>query len=284
MRLLKGATFAHPVVSPFMDDVEDNNFQLQQLAVKADGTDYRLALEFELSNAGLLEYIRKDMACYALLMEARSFFYRKLHRASQDKHELIIEGHSLSGTVDCIPLVIATTDIPAYTLPDLNDDYKDMNISISSGEVLAISAGHTFVAEKKYDTLQKLSSIMQVIPDGKVLHGSMDIDLSFDKITIFVSAQDHEKYSTLSKLPEAAPLLMQLLAVPALQEAIVEMRKEDGQGGERRWELMLKKSLETKKIPIDDSSPADIACRLLDGSLSASLLSLDNLISGGGDE
>lgn len=284
MRLLKGTTFAHPVVSPFMDDVEDNNFQLQQLAVKADGTDYRLALEFELSNAGLLEYIRKDMACYALLMEARSFFYRKLHRPLQDKHEMVIEGHSLSGTVDCIPLVIATTDIPVYTLPGLNDDYKDLKISISSGEVLAISAGRTFVAEKEYDSLQKLSSIMQVIRDDKVILGSMDIDLSQDKITIYVCAQDHEKYSTLISLPEAAPLLMQCLAVPALQEAIVEIRKEAIQGGERRWELMLKKRLEAKKILISDSSPTYIACRLLDGPLSVSLSCLDGLISGGGDE
>lgn len=284
MKLLRGATFSHPVVAPFLDDVKNNNFVLRNFAVKADGAKYRLAVDFELGNSGLLEYIRKKKAGYALLVEAKGLFYRKLHSPLHEKQELIIDGDLLSGSVDCIPLVVATTDIPEYVLDDFNDDYKGLKVSISNGDVLAISTGQTFVAEKMYDSLRKLSSIMQVIRDEKVMPGSMDISLGDDKITIYVCPQDHEKYGTLSKLPEAAPLLMQSLAVPALQEAIVEMRREEPGSGERRWELALKKRLAAMKIKIGDSSTADIACRLLEGPLSTSFSSLDGLISGGNGE
>ncbi|BAV34773.1 hypothetical protein SCL_2496 [Sulfuricaulis limicola] len=284
MKLLRGATFSHPVVAPFLDDVKAGNFHLRNFAVKADGANYRLMVDFELGNPGLLEYIRKGKAGYALLVEARGLFYRKLYSPLPEKQELIIDGDLLSGSIDCIPLVVATADIPEYVLDDFNADYRGLKISISSGDVLAISSGQTFVAEKMYDSLQKLSSIMQVIRDEKVAPGSMDVALHEDKITIYVCPQDHEKYGTLSKLPEAAPLLMQSLAVPALQEAIVEMRREDGSSGERRWELALRKRLDVMKITIGDSSTADIACRLLEGPLSASFSSLDDLISGGNEE
>jgi hypothetical protein len=281
MKLLKGATFAHPVVAPFLDDVRENRFSLSGFRVQADGVYYHVAIELELHNPGLLQYIEKKQACYALLIEARNFFYRKLHSPLAKTHQLKLDGDMLSGYIDCIPIVIATEDISNYRLPDFNDDYRDLAISIRSGDVLAISDGRTFVAEKEYDTLTKLSSIMQVLPDASVTPGSMDVALSTDKISIYVCQEDHAKYSTLSKLTEAAPVLMQMLAVPALQEAVAEMRRSDETRGRRRWELALAKRLQAMNINVADSSATDIACRVLDGSLAGSLATLDGLISGG---
>jgi hypothetical protein len=283
MKLLKGATFSHPVIAPFLDDVGENRFGLSGFSVKADGVHYHVAIEFELHNSGLLQYIEKEMACYALLVEARNFFYRKLHRPLAKINVLKFDGDLLSGHVDCIPIVIATENISDYQIPDFNDDYRGLPIPITSGDVLAISDGRTFVAEKEYDTLRRFSSIMQVLPDTRVKSGSMDVALDTDKISIYVCQEDHAKYSTMSKLKEAEPVLLQMLAVPALQEAIIEMRKSDESSGRRRWERALEKRLQAMSIKIDESSASDIACRVLDGSLAGSLAMLDSLIAGGAD-
>jgi hypothetical protein len=283
MKLLKGATFSHPVVAPFLDDVRENRFELSGFRAQADGVHYHVAIEFDLHNSGLLQYIEKEMACYALLVEARNFFYRKLHRSHTKTHALKFDADVLSGYIDCIPIVIATEDIPDYRLPDFNDDYRELRIAIRSGDVLAISDGRTFVAEKECDTLAKLSSIMQVLPDLRVKPGSMEVELGTDKISIYVCQEDHAKYSTLSKLTEAAPVLMQMLAVPALQEAIVEMRRPDEASGQRRWELTLGKRLQAMSINVAESTASDIACRVLDGSLAVSLAKLDSLIAEGAD-
>ena len=284
MKLRKSATFAHPVVAPFLDDVIDNRFGLRSFSARADGSHYCLDAEFELQNMDLADYIAKGVAAFALLTEARNFFYRALHSPLKSADSVKLDADSLSGDVECIPLVVATRDIPDYRLSDFNTDYKNVRIAVRSGDVLAIGDGQTFPAEKEYDTLQKLSSIMQVLEDKKIRPGSMDVALGEDKISIFLCPDDHARYSTLSKLAEAAPVLMQMLAIPALQEAIADLRRSEEAGGQRRWETALRKRLEKMNISLTDSTPADIACRLLDGSMTPSLATLDGLIAGGAGE
>lgn len=281
MKLRKEATFSHPVVSPYSDDAAENRFGFSGFTVRADGLYYHAAAEFELHNVGLLNYIAGSKACFAILIEARNFYYRKLHSPLGQVGELRLDADELSGYVDCMPFVIAAEDIPDYRLPDMNADYGRHGVSIRKGDVLAIGDARMFLAEREFDSLRKLSSIMEVLEDDKVSRGSMDVVLGGDKIRIFVCREDHARYSTLAKLPEVAPVLMQALAVPALQEAIVEMRKSEEGSGQRRWEVALSKRLATMNVDLADSSPADIACRILDGALASSLVTIDRLVSGG---
>jgi len=278
MRLTPEISFPHPVIGPMRDDVTDSEFSLKQNSVKADGLDYYIDFEFGLTDCDLLEYIRSGQASYALHVEARGFFYRKLFDHLAPKSQLKLGGGILSGKVDCLPLVISVATIPDYRLSGFHEDYGNVSFELKKGEILAIGNGFSFEAEKEYDSMEKLSSIMQVLPDDKLHDGAMEVDLSGEKITVFVSKKDREKYSRLQQQHETAAILLQSVAVPALTSAIAHMKIESEESIPTRWQKTLKRKADVLGISIEDSDSTGISCRILDGPFGRMLSCLDNLV------
>jgi len=280
MQLATEASFSHPVIGPVRDGVTNSQFSMEQNSVQADGLNYYIDLEFKLTDSDLLRYIDAGHAFYALHVEAKGFFYRRLFDHLPCKSHVTLEGDIVSGKIDCLPLIISTAQIPDYQLSGFHEDYNNTSFDLQKGDILAIGSGFSFEAEKEYDPMEKLSSIMQVLPDDRLDNGIMEVDLSGEKITVFVSKEDHGKYTRLQQQHETSAILLQSVAVPALTSAIAYLKTESEENIPYRWQKALKRKTDALGLSMEDSDPAGISCHILDGPFGRMLRCLDDLLEG----
>ena len=278
MKLATGASFSHPVIGPGRDDVIDSQFSLKHSPVRGDGLDYYIDLEFEVTDDDLLQFIEAGHASYALHVEAKGFFYRKLFDHLHCNSQIKLEGNMVMGKVECLPLIVSDIPIIKYELSKFHKDYNGISFELLKGDILAIGHGFSFEAEKEYDPLEKLSSIMQVLPDSTLDNGAMQVELSEEKITVFVSKEDHSKYTKLQQQQETSAILLQSVAVPALTSAIAYLKSESDESIPYRWQKAIKRKADALGLAMEDSDPTDISCRILDGPFGRMLHCLDDLL------
>jgi len=277
-------SFSHPVVAPYSDDYLNNEFGFDSFGVRGDGIDYHLAYEFVLADEGLKELIRLGGASYAILVEASGIFYREIFTAVESGRVKLC-GSSISGKVECIPLVIASKDFDGFSPDKIHEDYSGASFDIKNGDVLAIGPVQRFKAEKEYDPLERMDSIMQVIMQQDVQDGKMEVDLFSHRITVHMSSVDYEIYTRQMGYAATRPLLLQTIAMPALVQAIEELKHLNAGKGEEefRWQTVLFRKMKAMGIDSsDERGSVYIAGLLLEGPLTPSLKSMEKLAEGMG--
>jgi len=269
--------FPYPVVAPFRDDVSANEFSVE-LSVLADGGRIYIDCTFKLANEALSRLIADGQACFALHLEAERVYFRKIvnHLGATSRVEL--RGTEVTGNVEWLPLVLSARQIEGYRPDGLHEDYGDQTFGIEANEILAIGNGGKFTVDPHYDPLKKISSIMQILRSEKVKSGPYEMDPSGEKITVFLSAEDHEKYGELRNLPQIEGILCNAIVLPCLVEAI-RLLKEEETGA--RWNVVLRKRLD-ELVPDwrDKGEPLDLAQRVLSSPLKRGLSDIAVLIGG----
>lgn len=238
-------SFPYPVLSPSRDDVHPNIFGAE-LVVTPDGNMYHLDFSFDLKNPSLLSMIQTGAAGYAVHVECGSNFFRRMFWSSKPTGRITIEADELIGTVEVSFFITATAPIAEYRIEGAHEDYGSSAFVVRAGDILAIAPGATFDADKDYDPLKKISSIVQVCPD-EIDDGPFSLDFSGAKLTVFLAKNDHARYSQLQDTPGIASILVQSIVMTALVEAIAYMRQipasEATLDGQPRWFRVIRQRL-----------------------------------------
>lgn len=272
--------FPYPVVAPFRDDVSINDFGAE-LEVLADGGRIYVDCSFQLANEGLAALVVAGKARYALHLEAERVYYRRLVGSPKEGCRIELRGSDVQGPVEWLPLVLSCDGIPDYRPDGLHEDYGGRQFDIQANEVLAIGTGGKFTVEPHYDPLRKMSSIMQVLRSEKTQSGPYEMDPTGEKITVFLSAEDHERYGELRSLPQVEGILCNAIVLPCLVEAIRLIKEEEDLG--TRWAIVLRKRLNDLEPGWrDDKEPLDLAQRVLASPLKRGLSDLA-VLTGGDD-
>lgn len=270
-------SFSHPVLSPYLDDFRDSTFEFSASGKAGDGYSYYLGYEFSIDHPDLYEMLKAEKAGLFILLESKSVFYREMISLGP-KGLLKIPGDMVSGRIDCLPLMVAMCELDGYSPQNMHEDYEGESFSLQTGDVIAMGRSFWFDAEKQYDPLREISSIMQVIQDESLADGEMKVDLLEDKITIDLSPRDHAKYTELGGLSQLSSVFVHTLALPALVQAI-EVLMNDRQVG-CRWETLLGKKLKAMRLNGEKDNSVHVASRVLDASLSNALDQLERQVGG----
>ena len=283
MKISTNTSFPHPVVTPDGDDITDTIFKLISPSAAGDGVNYHVKLNFDINNNEIKKHIDKGNAGFALHVEASNLFFRRVFDDLEQNQSIQIEGDEVIGKVVCTPFILVYKPIPKYKISLFHEDYEKNHFKLKEGDVLAIGNSFTFEADKEYDPFDKLSSIMQVLPGEQHSDGIMDIDLSGEKISIYISKSDHSEYTKLNQISDIGIILLQSVALPALTNAITAI-KDDSYDQSLRWYQAIKKRIKVLEISIENTEPLMIASQLLNGSLTKTFKTLDNLINNGEGE
>lgn len=270
-------SFSHPVLSPYLDDFRDSSFEFSASGKAGDGYSYYLGYEFSIDHPDLDELLKDEKAGLFILIESRSMFYREMVPLDP-KGLLKIPGDRIAGRIDCLPLMVATCELEGYSPQRMHEDYESESFNLQTGDVLAMGRSFWFDAEKQYDPLREISSIMQVIQDEALADGEMKVDLLEDKITVVLSSRDHAKYTELGGLSQLSSVFVHALALPALVQAI-EVLMNDRQVG-CRWETLLSKKLKAMGLDGEKENSVHVASRVLDASLTNALDQLERQVGG----
>ena len=221
----KERSYSHPVLNPDSDDVIPNKFEFK-LEPIATADCYKLKYNIILENKTLTKLITVGDAYFALHVECTRNFYRELFRSTKNNDYIEIPFGEIEGTVEVSLFICAATNLNNYTISDSHADYEGLKFNLEQGDILAIARSLEFEAEKEYDSLQKMSSIMKIDESDKVSSGFIVNDFAEDKIRILLSREDYQKYGTLKNLPNKNSALIQSITLPVLIEAINTIKSQ----------------------------------------------------------
>jgi hypothetical protein len=216
-------SFPHPVLSPFRDDVLPNEFFLK-LKIQPDAEVFYIHHEFVHENETIHGLTGSGKAHYAIHVECKRNYFRKVFLLKEARGGISISASDLVGHVEMVGLVVSAGSIADYAPSGMHPDYEGRGFSLDVGDVLAASQTQSFEAYTDYDPLARISSIMTVRQSEDLDEGPMAVDLEDDKITVVLSKTDFTRYTDLKADPSLGPLLANQVVVPALLEALHEMR------------------------------------------------------------
>lgn len=245
--IFKDRAFPHPVLVPFRDDVAPNHFGLQ-VKVSSDADSYYIDVSFDYENSTLSALIGTGAAVHAVHLECKRNFYREMFCFKDRSHRLSIRASEFVGRVEVCGFISAQETIESYRIVGSHADYGNAAFKIVPGDILALAPAQTFDAFVDYDPLKNISSILTIRRSETIEEGSMSLDTNDDRIVVTLSQRDYDRYTDLKADPALGPLLSNQVVVPALLEAVHEIRDTPDDSFEiemhKRWFRSIYKKLD----------------------------------------
>jgi hypothetical protein len=259
--IVRDRSFPHPVLAPFRDDVSPNQFTLS-VTVSSDADGFYLALSFDYANTSLDELIERGQAVHSVHIECKRNFYRELFSVDSREARITLKATELVGRVEVSGFVTAKAPIEVYQITGSHPDYGDATFSIEAGDVLAAAPTVFFDAYVDYDPLSNISSILTVRRSETDTDGPLRLDTSGDLIVATLAQTDYDRYIELKGDPSLGPLLANQVVVPAVIEAVHEIKGTPEDEIEldmtKRWFRSIVRKLEEFKIDIQQSDASVI--------------------------
>ena len=281
--IIKDRSFPHPVLAPFRDDVNPNEFSLE-FSVMPDADNYYLDVKFVYENPTIAEMVDDGRAVYCVHIECRRNYYRQLFTSREKSKRITIPATKLIGRVEVSGFVKVAKTVSAYSIDGAHADYGDSTFHLQEGDLIAVAESSKFDAYMDYDPLKTVKSILNIRCSEETDEGPMKIDTGDEsQIIVTLSKQDYRRYTDLKGNPALGPLLANQVVVPAILEAVVEIRRTTEEEFElemrKKWFRSIVKKLEDSGIDPRSSevSAFEAVQTLLRLPLRRSLEGLDRL-------
>lgn len=219
-------TYLYPVLRPGYDDITNSSFAFE-LYCNIGASKYIANVEAELKNSTIEEMIAAGKAKIYAFIYCAANFYRNTIELKSLHDEFSIPINELKGIVEVV-LVITAAENMKYQNAFQHSDYENLTFDISIGNILAVSAPSYFKAEKEFDSLQKVKSIISVVNNQDSSNADpLRVNWNNDKITVTMSNDVYNNYFSLTKDAHWIPNSVEILIfLPILVEIISEWRKE----------------------------------------------------------
>jgi hypothetical protein len=268
---LSHRSYPHPVVGN-ADDVIDAAFQAA-ITVHNDRVNYYIHVKLQCSSNTISKLVKKGDVVYVLHVECGNTLYRSATEFCENEREFMIPGEYLISNVEVNVFAQAKKDIPKYKVENAHPDYEDATFAVSSGDILAISEGHSYDADINFDMLRSMSSIMEIKERDDKDDAPMEIVLNYEKIRIYLSQADFENYKIIRVHQVLSASLIATIVLPALVEALMAMKEEDKSDIEdTRWCRCLKRRIEYAGMSLD-TPPLKLAQDLLEKPIKRAFMS-----------
>lgn len=275
---LSHRSFPYPVVGN-ADDVLDAAFQAV-INPSNDRVNYYIEVKVQCSSSTIAKLVKKGDAVYVLHVECGNTLYRSATEFTEDEREFMIPGEYLNATVEVNVVAEAKKDIAKYKVDQAHPDYGDQTFVVNGGDILAVSEGFTFDADINFDMLRSMSSIMQIRERDYPEDAPMEVDLSEEKITIYLSHVDFENYKIIRAHPVLSASLIATLVLPALVEALTVMKGDPSVVEDTRWYRCLSRRIEQTGFSLE-THPLRLAQDLLELPIKRAFMSARAILESG---
>jgi hypothetical protein len=267
-------SYLHPVLRPGYDDIS-GIFTFECPNIRNEADMYVIDIHATLENETINNLIENGKAKIFLFIYCTTNFYRNAVELKSFEDEVAIPDEDLSGRVD-LTLIISATEHLDYRNGSQHSDYGDTVFNIVCGDILAVSDTFLAFAEKKYDSLRKIDSIISINEDKSLPRvAPFTVDLTCDKIKVGVPEPVFKDYMALKRARRATKTLENTIFLPILVSIISEWQREPEHYEEEyilyRWFRAIKARAENLNIIIrdirDTQHPFVLAQKLLDAPI-----------------
>lgn len=283
---IKPRLYPHPVLAWFSDDYKEKMFQ-PSFNIEGNRGYYKITMLCKTSSKSLLRLIAEGRAAYALHIECTTTRYRDLFTSTDESFEIDIPVSDIDGKVEVCRLIVATSEISNYASEEFHVDFTGRSFNLIKGDTLAVAEDITFFADKKDDELAKLPSIFSIRKSSEPKAETLSVDLSNERITVYLSETAHENFITLNSDPLCRSTLCSTVLVPSLIYTLETLKRSESRESlsELRWYRSLTRRLKELNIQVDSleehpDSTVVIANRLVGDVLAASMEDLRRIVEG----
>lgn len=276
---LKADLFPYPVLHKDLDDYTDSKFDVEIELVEETPLEVVFNVSFELQDDSLQYLIDDNLACFAVHAEGKASSYRRIFELSKNEDEIEIRFRTdeISKKILVNGMLVAKEDIYDYSNPNFNSIYygEDFMIPvIEKGEILAFE--NTIELDFEFENRENPSarSMIQIASTDK---DTMQIDISGDKIIVYLPEKDYSAYSGLSTASYAKQrLLLVTIVLPTLTYVLERMADGGASDPTLEWvnsmlQLLEENNISFEQLKDDPSRSLEYAQKLLNYPVKNSL-------------
>jgi len=271
-------SFPHPVLN-WNDDVEGVFEVLFKHTATRDK--YILNATFKLQNQSLEELLAAKSVSFLVHVECPQTFFRQSYPSFENPQVIEVDSELLRDKTTVTFYLCAVQDISTYQVTGAHPDYSNTAFQIEKGTIVGYGGKTAFLAEKQYDSLSAVSSIMMII-EGKHNSSPMLVDFSGSKIIIELSKKDFEEYNIRKSDRTIAPIFHSTIVLPVLIEALRKVN-DPSKYGDTKWFQVLQKKMTDNSYSSDEEDLFDVAQKILENPLTRTLEAINNLENNAGD-
>ncbi len=255
------ALIPHPVLSPDRQDYQkecifdtsiDGNVQRT-----LDGC-IKIEMTTDLKSRFLSQQITDGNAGFFIAVRCPSTYARQVFQIRESKTTITLTEADYAEKITLLPYIAAIRNIEAFSSAEHDREFKGIRCHLPAGAILAMGDTH----ELTLDSIQKIGSAIQIIPEKSVGEDQYRIDLSGDKIQIRMHKTTFNRVRARRNARDH--VLFPSLYMSAITHAIQEL----GDNLDRKWAQALTDSLKKRGYePPYKESPYVIAQNLLENPL-----------------
>lgn len=252
---LSERSYPYPVVGN-RDDVPDTAFQAS-MEMTADKEYIYIDVTVNCSSSTINEYVQSGEVCYLLHVDCSNTFFRKTYKFSENVYRQEIPIEFLNDLIEVNVFAVASKKINDYRVEGAHPDYGDLTFDVDVADILAVAQTVTFHIDERFDSMKRVSSIMQIIENPKADSDlPMEIEFGDQKITILMSKSDFREYKLLKSNETVIAPLAATIVFPVLLEALRVLKSDDYSGLDDsespKWVVVLRRKIKDLNIQGDD--------------------------------
>lgn len=269
----------HPILG-IKDDIV-GNFTIDPIVeLYVDRID--ISLNNKVSNITLEKMLNNKTCAYCIEVSCQNTLYRKSFVFFENNSQITIASHDFFGKVDVQVFIVATCAIENYSPDGTNSDYYGYKFKLVKGDVMGFGGVFSFIAEKNWRNLKKLTSFIVIEKNEIIENGPVEYDLSGDRIVIKVSKEDYTKSKNLQGYPHIPEIFHSAIIYPALLHAVTAMFFDQESYEGNKWcdyiGQIIESDEELKSINRNDPDSAVIATQsILKNPLSRTLRAVEQM-------
>jgi len=244
MKKLNNKSFPYPVLGR-RNNVAGSYYAQVTVSIlknEASGDVYTFTIEHSVDEDVIATLIRSGEARYCVDVECPSTIFRETFTSKDTLQEIKISANDLSEEVSVNAYVVATREIKGYKSPNFDKAYGDNVFDLDVGDILAFSEKTTiFWSEKVFQSTKLIKNFFVVRPNpNKELVGPINIVPQEDKIVIYLSIKDYEKFQFYKTVPFVPEILHSSLVFPVLNQVLCQIASSNEEYLDFLWFRMLK--------------------------------------------
>lgn len=234
MKISETTSYPHPVLTPWSDDITGADFRAE-LTLREDGATHQIDIHSEvtLDQPDLLALVETGHAAVGCFITCVSTGFRRMQRLGFPTGSHQFAPGALLGRVQLRPMIWALREISAYLPVGAHVEFGGVT-NIAPGQILALDD------ELRVDVLRpplpSIESIFEIFASKAVAEGEFEIDLSGDRIKIFMGEATFALIQGLRQSNESTrSVVMNALFAPVVMEVLSQISMGPAQFASCRW-------------------------------------------------
>ncbi len=274
--------FTYPVLAEGRDDYKSCKFSAEMKVSSGDANNFVLEINFSTDCAELKKLIEGGDAEYLLHVECPATIYREIETRSLENFSCNIPLSLIKEKLYPAIFIVLRRDIKNFSCKDWNEDFDWLSFDLQKGSVLAYQNFTPLSLPDDPNIFKNVSSIFSVCKRIKEKNKPFDVEMTSEKIKIFLTEKDFDLYSRYASRPEMQPILNTMIILPALTYVFEELKFEDVQDHSSDiWFMSLRASYRKKGLSFDklleDKNSLELAQEVMNLPITKSLESIAHI-------